>query len=75
MNSKPETPCRAATLVRDHITSHDAPYNYRETLDYFFQDAVAGSTFEGACGQQRSLLYSHYRQLRRFLEELDRLNG
>lgn len=73
MNSNTEPPCRTAQLVHDHITSHDEPYNYRETLDAFFADAVAGITFEGANGQQRSMVYNHYRQLRQFLEELEKL--
>jgi len=68
-----QNPCHVAHLVKDHLTSHDEPGNYRETLDAFFADAVAGLTFEGANSERRSVVYSHYRQLRQFFDELEKM--
>lgn len=70
--NKPD-PCKLAHLVQEHIISHDEPYNYRETLEYFFRDAIAGVSFEGANGQRRSEMYTHYCQLQEFLQALEKM--
>lgn len=70
MSEKAKDPCKVANLVHEHLTSHDEPGNYRETLEYFFFDAIGGVSFDGAPSERRTLMYMHYRQLADFLESL-----
>ena len=73
MECKPKDHCHVAHLVHEHLTSYDEPYNYRETLEYFFCDAIGGVSFDGASAQRRSLMYVHYKKMSEFLEALEKM--
>ena len=62
--------CSIAKAVKEHLLQHDEPANFLSTLEDMFRDSVTGLTFEGADAGRRSTLYSHYCQLREFLNAI-----
>ena len=70
MSAATKNPCKVANMVHEHLTSHDEPYNYRETLEYFFYDAIGGVSFDGASAERRTIMYMHYKQMAEFFEAL-----
>jgi hypothetical protein len=63
--------CKIAQVVREHIIDVDDPARFIQTLDYMYEDAIRGTTFDCASPDQRGDVHSHYKHLRKLLNELN----